>query len=392
MIVLICGCLILFLNNGSRQSFGLYLGPISRDLGLDFQIFSLSIAIQNLLIGIGQPFTGAIADRFGTARTIFVCGLLYVFGLVMLATADTAMDLHLGGGILIGIASSGTSFAIVLGAITRVVSPERRSIALGIATAAASLAQLIMAPINQELISDLGWSAALLIVAMLTGAIVPLASALTGRARDAVDPLTESQTLTQALAQASKHSSYLFLTAGFFVCGFQVMFITSHFPNFLAQHGKAELAGWTIGVIGFCNFFGTFLSGYLGGRYSKKYLLSGLYFSRSVVFALFLLTPISTFSILAFGAAIGFLWLGTVPLTGGLVAAMFGVRYMTTLYSIVFMSHQFGSFLGAWMGGVVFDATGSYDIMWMIAIALGILAALLHLPISDQRVQQSARS
>lgn len=390
IVILACGALIMFLTNGVRQSFGLFLGPISAELMLPTAVFSLSLAILNLVLGVVQPITSAIADRYGTARTIAICGVLHVIGLTILAHADSAWDLYTGAGLFIGLASTGTTFAVILGAVTRVAPERHRSMVLGIASAIASLGQLLVAPMNQVLITKVGWSMNLIILAIALGAIVPLSAALAGRARDAYEPATETQTLAQAILEAGRHPSYLYLTAGFFVCGFHVLFVATHLPNFLAIHGKPELAGIAIGLIGLCNFIGTMAFGYLGGKYSKKALLSGLYFGRALVFAGFLAVPISTTSILVFSATIGFLWLATVPLTTGLIGHMFGIRYLATLFGFVFMSHQLGSFAGSWMGGVLFDATGNYDLMWQISIALGILSGLLHLPIREVSARQPA--
>ena len=386
LIVITAGCLILILGTGTRQSFGLFLTPVSSGLGLDFQVFSLSIAIQNLVIGLSQPFVAANADRFGTARIMAASAVLYVIGMVALANAVSPLGLHLSAGLIIGLAAAGTGMTLVLGAVGRAAPEEKRSFALGLVAAFGSFGQMLAAPINQQLISAFDVWTTLLILAAALGLIVPLARALRGRAADTHDPRTEGQTLRQAVDEALHHRSYILLVIGFYVCGFHVQFIGVHLPNFLATEGFPELAGIALGVIGFFNFLGTLACGWLGGRYSKNLVLSLLYFSRSVVFTLFLVFPINNVSIILFAAAIGFLWLGTVPLTTGLVASMFGARYLTTLASIVFLSHQLGAFTGSWIGGVLFDATGSYDLMWMAAIGVGLFAAIIHLPISDKRV------
>jgi MFS family permease len=386
IIVITAGCLILILSTGTRQSFGLFLSPVSSSLGLDFQVFSLSIAIQNLVIGLSQPFVAAYADRFGTARIMAACGVLYVIGMVALANAGGPLGLHLSAGLIVGLAASGAGFTLVLGAVGRVVSEEKRSFALGIVAAFGSFGQMLAAPLNQQLISAFDVWTTFLILSAALGLIVPLAMALRGRAADTHDPRTKGQTLRQALDEALHHRSYILLVIGFYVCGFQVQFVGVHLPNFLATEGIPELAGIAIGIIGFFNFLGTLAFGWLGGRYSKNLVLSSLYFLRSVVFTIFLLLPISNVSIILFAAAIGFLWLGTVPLTTGLVASMFGARYLTTLASITFLGHQLGSFTGSWVGGVLFDATGSYDMMWMAVVGAGLFAAVVHLPISGKRV------
>jgi MFS family permease len=386
IIVITAGCLILILSTGTRQSFGLFLSPVSSGLGLDFQVFSLSIAIQNLVIGLSQPFVAAYADRFGTARVMATCGILYVLGMITLANAGGPMGLHLGAGLIVGLAASGAGFTLVLGAVGRVVSEEKRSFALGIVAAFGSFGQMLAAPINQQLISAFDVWTTFLILSAALGLIVPLAVALRGRASDTHDPRTEGQTLRQALDEALRHRSYVLLVIGFYVCGFQVQFVGVHLPNFLATEGLPELAGIAIGIIGAFNFLGTLFFAWLGGRYSKNLVLSSLYFFRSIVFTLFLLFPISNVSIILFAASIGFLWLGTVPLTTGLVASMFGARYLTTLASITFLGHQLGSFTGSWVGGLLFDATGSYDMMWIAVVAAGLFAAAVHLPISGKRV------
>ncbi|MEE2761652.1 MAG: MFS transporter [Pseudomonadota bacterium] len=389
-IVLTAASLILILSTGTRQSFGLFLPPVSSSLGLDFQVFSLSLAIQNLVIGLTQPFVAAYADRFGTARTVAASGILYVAGMLILANAGGPIGLHLGAGLFAGLAASGAGFTLILGAVGRAVPEDKRSIALGMVAAFGSLGQMVAAPINQGLVGAFGVWTTFVILAAVLGLIVPLATGLQGRAADTHDPRTEGQTLRQALDEALRHRSYVLLVIGFYVCGFQVQFVGVHLPNFLATEGIAELAGIAIGVIGFFNFLGTLFFGWLGGRYSKNIVLSALYFTRSVVFTLFLLFPISSVTIFLFSAAIGFLWLGTVPLTTGLVASMFGARYLTTLASITFLSHQLGSFTGSWVGGILFDATGSYNAMWIGVVAAGLFAAVVHLPISGKRVDGTA--
>ena len=390
IVVLICGCLVLLLAMGVRYSFGLYLAPVSRDLALDFQIFSFAIALQNLLWGLSQPFTGAIADKYGSGRVIAIAGGLHVLGLLMLANADSAWDLHTGSGLILGLAGSGCTFAVVLGVVGRAFPPEKRSMAVGIAAAFGTMGQITVVPFSQYLISSFNWSIAFLAMAVLLAAIVPLAAGLTGKAVEFKEQGAGAETISMAVNEARTHSGFLYLTAGFFVCGFQIMFIIAHFPNFLlSQEMPPMLAGVAIAVIGGGNVIGTLLFGWLGGRYSFKYLLSGLYLLRSAGFAGFLMTPVTETSVLIFSAFIGILWLATIPLTTGLVGQIFGIRYMATLFGIVFLGHQLGSFLAIWLGGVVFDATGSYDLIWQIAIGLGLVAAVLHLPIADTPLQRA---
>ncbi len=391
IITLVCAGLIIFLSMGTRQSMGLFLAPMSSDLGFGREVFALALAIQNLMSGLMQPITGAIADKFGAKRVAFIGGTLYVIGLLITAFADSALDLYAGTGFIIGLAGTGTTFAVVLGAIGRLVPKEKRSLALGMGSAAASMGQLVIAPISQGLISDFGWSMSLVILAVMVGAIVPLAAALTGKPDETSFPDEVEQTLKQALCEAGAHSGYRLLTVAYFVCGFQIAFIAVHFPAFLNDQGLPPgLAGTAIGLIGLFNIFGTIGFGWLGGRYSKKLLLSGIYFARSVTFIIFLRAPITETSVLIFASDIGILWLSTVPLTGGLIAQVFGVRYMATLFGITFLSHQIGSFMGAWLGGFLFDSTGSYDLMWTFIIATGLIATIMHLPIRDKPIQRAA--
>ena len=388
--IMVCGCLILLLGMGTRQSMGLFLGPISAELKLDTQVFALAIGIQNLMVGLSQPVVGALGDRFGAARMIATCGVLYVIGLLIMSGAATPFGLHLGAGIFIGMAAAGTGYSLILGAVGRAASPEKRSLALSIVSAFGSLGQLIAAPTNQFMIGHLGTATTFLILAVALGAVVPLSAAMAGKASDTFDPLTEGQTLKEAVLEALSQKSYILLVVGFYVCGFQVQFVATHLPNFLAKNGVGDLAGLAIGFIGFFNFLGTLAFGLWAQKYSKKKLLAALYLARSAAFVVFLTLPVNEFSVILFAIWLGFLWLGTVPLTTGLVAHLFGVRYLSTLGAIAFLSHQLGSFTGSWIGGVVFDATGSYDIMWYWAIALGVAAAVIHMPIQERRVRQAA--
>ncbi len=390
VVIMVCGCLILLVGMGTRQSMGLFLGPISAELKLDTQVFALAIGIQNLMVGLSQPVVGALGDRYGGARMIATCGVLYVIGLLIMSGAATPFGLHLGAGIFIGMAAAGTGYTLILGAVGRAAAPERRTMALSIVSAFGSLGQLIAAPTNQMLIVNLGTASTFLILAVALSAVIPLSIAMRGKASETNDPLTEGQTLREAVREALGQRSFLLLVTGFYVCGFQVQFVATHLPNYLAMNGLGELAGLAVGLVGFFNFLGTLAFGFLAQKYSKKKLLAMLYLARSAAFVVFLSMPVTKFSVLLFAAWLGLLWLGTVPLTTGLVAQMFGVRYLATLGAIVFLSHQLGSFTGSWIGGVVFDATGSYDIMWYWAIALGVVAAVIHLPIKEQRVRVAA--
>lgn len=390
--VLLCGGLILSISLGVRQSFGLFLTPITADLSIGRETFAFAMAIQNILWGLAQPATGAIADRYGTTRVLLLGTLLYMAGLAVMAGATGPMGLHLGSGLLIGLAMSATCFAVVLGAVGRLVPEEKRSMSLGIVSAGGSFGQFIMAPIGQAFINEMGWSQALFAMIVLAALMAPLSVILSGNASKTsqrADPHgLPKQSLAEAIREAFAHKGFVLLTLGFFVCGFQVVFIAVHLPAYIQDLGLSPGLGATaLALIGFFNIIGSLGCGALGGRYSKKYVLSILYVLRSIVIGLFLLLPKTEWSVMIFSSAIGLLWLGTVPLTSGLVAQIFGVRYMSTLFGIVFFSHQVGSFLGVWIGGWVYDATGSYDSVWIATIILGFVAALIHMPISDRSVR-----
>lgn len=384
-IAVACGAFIITVSMGVRQTFGLFLAPISIDLGIGREVFGLAVALQQIFWGLFQPACGMVADRYGTGRVLLLGTVAYMVGLAIMATAQGAVQLNIGLGVFTGFAMAATSFSVVLGALGRIVPPERRSAAFGIASAGGSLGQFVMAPIGQGFIAAFDWSGALLAMVAIAALMAPLALALRGKAGDAVEGSLHGQSIKGAVAEAMGHGGYRYLTAGFFVCGFHVAFIGFHLPAYVGDLGLAPGVGATaLALIGFFNIIGTYVFGVLGGRHSKKMLLAGLYGLRAVVIAVFLVAPKNEISVLALAAAMGLLWLGTVPLTSGLVAQIFGVKYMATLFGIVFFSHQAGSFLGAWMGGWLYDLTGSYDMMWWISIALGVVAALLHLPIAEQ--------
>lgn len=385
-VILVCGALILSIAMGVRQSFGIFLEPIVLDLDLPRQTFALAIAVQNLLWGLTQPAAGMVADRFGTARVLSGGAAVYAVGLVVMGLSQSAGGLHLGAGLLVGLGMSATSFAVVLGAIGRFVPAERRSMALGMASAGGSLGQFLVVPLGQFLIEGVGWSISLILLAGLAAAIVPLAIPLAGRAGSS-GLLEESQTLSEALMEATRHPGFWLLTTAFFVCGFHVAFVATHIAVFAVSCGLPAMTGATaLSLIGLFNIAGTWLAGALGGRYRKRYLLAAIYFLRGVVIIVLLLVPKTSTNILIFSAVLGTLWLGTVPLTTGLVGEIFGPRYVATLFGIVFLGHQVGAFFGAWLGGLVFDATGSFDLMWFASIALALLAAVMHLPIRDRPV------
>lgn len=390
-IILISASMVLLLSMGMRQSFGLFQSSISQSFGIGITVFSLSLAIQNLVWGIAQPFVGAIADKFGSGRVIAVAGLCQFLGLLMLANASSIWELHVSAGIIIGVSGAGTTWAVILTVIARNVPPERRTFFLGLGGAIGTGGQVFMVPFNQFAINSFGWVTALVIMAAMIGLIVPLALMLRGRSEPEDGFRENAESLLATLHRARRHSGYLFLTAGFFVCGFQIMFIIAHLPNYLTTLGMPDwLPGAAISIIGITNLAGTLIFGWLGDRYSKKYLLSILYLARSFAFIVFLLAPISPASVMVFAFVLGFLWLPTIPLTNALVAQLFGLRYLATLAGVVFAGHQLGSFIAVFAGGILFDATGSYTLIWQIAIGLGFVAALLHLPINENSVEYPA--
>lgn len=385
--ILLCGSLIVALSFGVRSAFGLFMVPISGELGWGREIFALSIALQNLLWGLGQPFAGALADRFGPMKVVIGGGLLYSAGVLIMSVSTTPMLFHLSTGILVGFGLSGTGFSIVLAAVGKVVAPEKRSWALGIVTAAGSFGQFAMVPLGQAFLSAYGWQTTVLILGISSLAMLPLAGAFWGigqRGGLSAGPAS-TQSLGEALREASRHRGFLLLTAGFFVCGFHVAFIAAHLPSFVIDRGlDPRIGAWALGLVGLFNVIGSYTSGVLGGKYSKKYLLSMLYVTRSAVIVLFISFPMTETTVLIFAAAMGLLWLSTVPLTSGIVAQVFGPKYMSMLTGIVFLSHQIGSFLGVWGGGYLYDTTGSYNVVWYCSIALGIFAGLVHWPIDER--------
>ena len=384
--VLLGSALILALSLGVRHGFGLFLAPMSAEFGWGREVFAFAIALQNLIWGLAQPFTGALDDRFGAAIVVLIGGVLYAAGLMCMGLSDSPMTLSLSAGLLIGMGLSGTSFSVILGVVGRAVPPEKRSMGMGIASAAGSFGQFAMLPGTLGLIGWLGWSAALLALGLLIALIVPLVTMLKDKP---LPVLGHEQTLGEALCEACSHSGFWLLAFGFFVCGFQVVFIGVHLPAYLVdQHLPATVGTTVLALIGLFNIFGTYTAGWLGGRMSKPRLLTGLYLLRAVVIALFLWAPVTTTSAYLFGMAMGFLWLSTVPLTNGTVATLFGVRNLSMLGGIVFLFHQLGSFLGGWLGGVVYDRMGSYDLIWQVAILLSLLAAALNWPVRERPVER----
>jgi len=382
--VLLGSALILALSLGVRHGFGLFLPPMSAQFGWGREVFAFAIALQNLIWGLAQPFTGALADRFGAARVVIVGGVLYAVGLLLMGLSDSPLSLSLSAGLLIGIGLSGTSFSVILGVVGRALPAEKRSMGMGIASAAGSFGQFAMLPGTLGLIGWLGWSTALLVLGVLVAMIVPLVGMLKDRP---LPNLGGEQTLKEALREACSHSGFWLLAFGFFVCGFQVVFIGIHLPAYLVdQHLPATVGTTVLALIGLFNIFGTYTAGWLGGRMSKPRLLTALYLARAVVIVLFLWVPVTHFSAYLFGMAMGFLWLSTVPLTNGTVATLFGVRNLSMLGGIVFLFHQLGAFLGGWLGGVVYDQTGSYDLIWQVSIVLSLLAAALNWPVRERPV------
>lgn len=388
--VLFCGGMILTIALGVRHNFGLYLQPMTADLGIGRETFAIAIAIQNLLYGISQPITGLIADRFGTARVLIGGAILYAIGLCLMSASSTGLELTLSAGLLIGVSLGCSGFSIVFGVIGRSFPPEKRSVALGVAGAAGSFGQFAMLPYGQWLINQVGWHQALVILALTVLVIIPLSSALV-EDKKAQAASMHKQSISEALREAASHRGYMLLCLAYTVCGFQLLFIAVHFPAYLVDQKMTPETGMLgLALIGFFNMIGSYAWGWLGGKHTKKYLLSLLYLMRSIAIALFISLPVTPITVYLFASVIGFLWLGTVPLTGGLIAHVFGVKYLSTLTGIAFFFHQVGSFAGVWIGGYVFDTTGSYTIMWVLTIGMGIVAALLNLPIDDRQISRAA--
>jgi len=389
-VIVICGCLIAILTFGPRATLGFFLTPMSQANGWGRDVFGLALAIQNLLWGVGQPLAGAIADRFGTVRVISVGAILYAVGLGMMAHATTPGLLDLSAGILLGFGLSGCSFNVVIAAFGKLVPPEWRSLSLGAGTAAGSFGQFLFSPLGVFLIYREGWQATLVIFGALMLLVLPLSLALAGpRAAAPASGDRGSQSLRQALTEAFEHRSYVLLVLGFFTCGFQLAFITVHLPAYLVDRGlSADVGGWTLAVIGLFNIVGSVLSGWLGMRLPKRYLLSMIYFLRAAAVLAFIALPMTVASAVIFGATMGFLWLSTVPPTAQLVSLMFGTRWAGMLYGFAFFSHQVGGFLGVKLGGIAFERTGSYDAIWWLSILFGVLSGVINLPIVEKPVER----
>jgi MFS family permease len=389
--IVVAGAVVSLIGYGVRADFGLFQDPMLATRGWSRETFALALAIQNLMWGLGQPFSGAIADRYGAGRVLAGGALLYAAGIALGAVVEGPVALHLTLGVMTGLGLSGASMFIVLGAFGRLLPPERRAWASGIATAAGSLGQFLFAPIGQGFIAAWGWPLALILLATAALPIIPVAAALRSRSAPAVAQ-EQQQSLGAALREASAHRSYWLLIAGFFVCGFHLAFIQVHMPAYIAGFGLSPVVGaWAIGFVGLFNTVGAYAAGVLAGRRSKKNLLSAIYLGRAAVIALFVLTPVTTASVLVFSAAMGLLWLSTVPPTSGLVALMFGPRHMSMLFGVVFFSHQIGAFLGVWLGGWAYDAYGSTTLVWWISVGLGVASAAVHWPIAERPARLAAQ-
>ena len=382
--VLVCGAAIVTLSMGIRHGFGLWLQPITQAQGWTRETFAFAIAVQNLSWGLFGIFAGMIADRFGAFRVIIAGAVLYALGLAGMALAATGMLFTLSAGVLIGAAQAGTTYAVIYGVIGRNISAEKRSWAMGVAAAAGSFGQFLMVPTEGFLISSLGWKEALLVLSAAVLLIVPLAFGLREKTSAGAAPVKREQTIVQALAEAFKYPSFQLLMAGYFVCGFQVVFIGVHMPSYLKDKSlPPEVASYALALIGLFNVFGTYAAGALGQRMPKKNILAGIYFARALVIAIFISLPLSPLSVYIFSAVMGTLWLSTVPPTNAAVAQIFGIQHLSMLGGFIFFSHQIGSFLGVWLGGYLYDRTGSYDIVWYLSIALGIFAGLVNLPVRE---------
>lgn len=387
MLAVACAALIVTVSMGIRQSFGLFMPEMGRDFGIGREWFGLAIAVQNLLFGLVQPWVGAASDKYGARRVVLVGALIYAAGLVLAATAQGSASMMMALGVLVGLGLSGTTFVVLMGSVARWVQPDQRSRALGLVTAGGSLGQFAVVPMSQWWIDLFGWRGAMVGMLVLMALLV---LAILGLKRDAAPPeaASKAEGLAAALRSAARHPHYWLLNGGFFVCGFHIAFVATHFPAYLIDQGiPASVGAGCLALIGLFNIAGSYLFGIWGDRRSRTWLLGCLYGSRAVAIAVFLLVPLSPLSALLFAAVFGFLWLGTVPLTSGAVASMFGLRHMSALYGVVFLSHQVGSFLGAWWAGRLYDQTGSYQAVWLTSIALGVIAALLSFATRDHAVE-----
>ena len=388
--VLACGAAIVTLSMGVRHGLGLWLQPITQEMGWTRQSFAFAIALQNLSWGVIGIFAGMAADRFGAFRVLMGGAVLYGLGLAGMALSPTPLLFALTTGLLIGAAQAGTTYAVIYGVLGRQIAPERRSWAMGVAAAAGSFGQFLMVPVEGWLIASLGWQQALLALSMAVLLIIPLAFGLREPGFQGAAPPKRDQTIGHALREAFSYPSFNLLMAGYFVCGFQVVFIGVHMPSYLKDNGLSpQVASYALALIGLFNVFGTYIAGTLGQRMPRRFILSFIYLARAVAISVFLLVPLSPLSVYIFSAVMGTLWLSTVPPTNATIAQIFGVQHLSMLGGFVFFSHQLGSFMGVWLGGYLYDATGSYDIVWYIAIGLGVLAGLVNLPIKEAPIQRA---
>ncbi len=387
-VLIACGCVIAVISFGPRSTLGFFLTPLSSANGWGRDVFGLALAIQNLLWGLGQPFAGAIADKYGAPRVLSVGAILYAAGLYLMAQSNTPGMLYISAGVLIGFGLSGCAMPAIIGALGKLVPENWRSFAFGAGTAAGSFGQFLYSPIAVSLMDSFGWQTTLLIFSCLLLLIVPLSLTLMApRGALAARAAASSQSVTEALGEAFRHRSYVLLVLGFFTCGFQLAFVTVHLPSYLIDRGlSTQVGGWTLAVIGLFNIVGSLGSGYLGNLMPKRYILSIIYFGRALAVVVFISLPASPAATLVFGAVTGLLWLSTVPPTSGLVALMFGTKWLTMLFGFAFFSHQVGGFLGVWLGGVLFEATGSYDIVWWLSVFFGVASAVINLPIVEKPV------
>jgi MFS family permease len=391
LVIVLCGCLISMLSFGPRSTLGLFLTPQSQANGWDRDVFGLALAIQNILWGAGQPFAGMLADRFGAVRVFCGGAIFYAIGLALMAYATTPLMLDISAGVFIGFGLAGCSFSIVLSAFGKLLPERWRSLAFGAGAAAGSFGQFLYAPLTVSLIGAVGWQETLVIFGVIMLLVLPLSLALATGGAGQGSHGAAPQSLRQALSEAFGQRSYVLLVLGFFTCGFQLAFITVHMPAYLVDRGlSVEVGGWTIAVIGLFNIVGSLTSGYLGNYMPKRYILSFIYFGRALAILAFIMFPVTPLSAILFGAVMGFFWLSTVAPTNGIIALLFGTRWLATLAGLAFFSHQVGGFLGVWLGGVVFVNTGSYDAVWWLAILFGVLSAVINLPIVEKPVARLA--
>ena len=387
VVIVLCGCLISMISFGPRSTLGLFLTPQSQANGWGRDVFGLALAIQNILWGIGQPFAGMLADRFGVVRVLWGGAICYAIGLAMMAYSTTPLMLDISAGVFIGFGLAGCSFSIVISAFGKLLPESWRSLAFGAGAAAGSFGQFLYAPVTVSLIGAVGWQDTLVTFAVVMLVILPLSLALTTSGAGQGSHGAAQQSLRQALSEAFAQRSYVLLVIGFFTCGFQLAFITIHLPAYLVDRGlSTDVGGWTIGVIGLFNIIGSLMSGWLSNYMPKRYILSFIYFGRALAILAFIMLPVTPLSAILFGAVMGFFWLSTVAPTNGIIALMFGTRWLATLAGLAFFSHQVGGFLGVWLGGEVFVRTGSYDAVWWLAILFGVLSAVINLPIVEKPV------